>query len=176
MAEPLDERRGRSSARRQGRCTRLGRIGWPAPRPSDERGQALVEFAIVIPILCLLVLGIIKFGEVFSNYSQLIDATRSSARQFAIERGQGDPCGDTVGRLVAAAGSLSSGSISVTITESGDPATYTYSGGSSSGACPTLVAGSAATVAATYPCDLLILGVSYVPGCTLHASATERVE
>ena len=148
-----------------------------AVRPlRDTRGQALVEFALVVPVLALLVLGVVKFGTVYSNYTQLIDATRSSARQFAIERGQGDPCGDAVGRLTSAAGSLKTASITVKLTEAGDANTYTYANGVSSGTCPTLVSGQSATVQATYPCDLSFLGVNFFPSCTLSSTATERVE
>jgi Flp pilus assembly protein TadG len=144
--------------------------------PRYEHGQALVEFAMVIPLLALIVVGVVKFGAVYTNYTQLIDAGRSSARQFAIERGQADPCGDTVARLAAAAGSLATSDITAQITVAGDPNVYTYSGGSVSGSCPTLVAGSAATVHVSYPCDLKILSVNFLPGCHLRTTATERIE
>lgn len=144
--------------------------------PRHEHGQALVEFAMVIPLLALIVLGVVKFSALYTNYTQLIDTARSSARQFAIERGQADPCGDTVARLTAGAGSLTTSNISAQITVEGDSNVYTYSGGSVSGVCPTLVAGSAATVRVAYPCDLQILGINFLPGCHLRSSATERIE
>ena len=34
----------------------------------SEEGQAMVEFALVFPILLLLVMGIIQFGILFNNY------------------------------------------------------------------------------------------------------------
>ena len=142
----------------------------------NEHGQALVEFAMVLPVLALIVLGVLKFGTLYSNYTQIIDATRTGARQFALERGQGDPCGDTVGRITAAAGSVNTSNISVKLTEDSDTHTYTYANGVSTGTCPTLVSGSAATVQTTYPCDLTFLGINFVPSCTLKATATERVE
>src|SRR6476660_3038918 len=152
-----------------------------SPRDSQrdlrvEQGQALVEFAMVIPLLALIVLGVVKFGALYTNYTQLIDAARSSARQFAIERGQADPCGDTVSRLAAGAGSLTTSDITAQLTVVGDSNIYTYSSGSSSGTCPTRVAGSAATVNVSYPCDLQILGINCLPGCTLRTTATERIE
>lgn len=42
--------------------------------------------------------------------------------------------------------------------------------------CTNLTAGSDATVTATYPCDLRILGIDYAPACTLRATSTVRVE
>jgi len=45
-----------------------------------ESGQALVEFAIVAPILLLLVLGIVDFGRAFFTYHVLVDAAREGGR------------------------------------------------------------------------------------------------
>jgi Flp pilus assembly protein TadG len=55
-----------------------------APRRRGERGQALVEFALILPVLLLLVLGIIEFGRAW-NLSQIItDAAREGARQAVL--------------------------------------------------------------------------------------------
>ena len=45
-----------------------------------QRGQTMVEFAIVLPIFLLLLLGIAQGGIAFNNYIQLTDATRAGAR------------------------------------------------------------------------------------------------
>jgi Flp pilus assembly protein TadG len=45
-----------------------------------ESGQALVEFAIIAPILLLLIMGIVDFGRAFYTYHVLIDAAREGAR------------------------------------------------------------------------------------------------
>lgn len=144
-----------------------------------EEGQALVEFALVFPILMLIMLGILKFGILYNNYLQLTDAVRSGARQLAIERGQGDPCGDSATALIAAA-NLGTG-LNVQITDanpadSSDIYTYAASSGPGSGSCPTLESGDAVTVSATYPCDLDFMGFHFFSGCTLTSSATERAE
>lgn len=44
------------------------------------RGQALLEFALVLPILLLLVFGIIEFGRVFHSYLVVTQAAREGAR------------------------------------------------------------------------------------------------
>lgn len=49
-----------------------------------ESGQALVEFAIVAPMLLLLVLGIVDFGRAFYTYHVMIDAAREGARVAVI--------------------------------------------------------------------------------------------
>jgi Flp pilus assembly protein TadG len=46
-------------------------------------GQALVEFAIVLPLLLTLVLGIIQFGFLFGTHLGLANATREGARYGA---------------------------------------------------------------------------------------------
>lgn len=45
-----------------------------------EQGQALVEFALVIPLLLLLLLGIIELGRMIFTYSMIIGAAREGAR------------------------------------------------------------------------------------------------
>src|SRR5262245_37054480 len=59
--------------------TRLGR----------EDGQAFVEFAIVLPLLVLLVFGITQFGLAFRNYLSITDAARVGARAAAVKRTSG---------------------------------------------------------------------------------------
>ncbi len=59
-----------------------------------EDGQAMVEFAMVAPILLMLVLGIIQFGIVFNHYMTLTDAVRAGARQAAVSRTLPEPGGD----------------------------------------------------------------------------------
>jgi len=45
-----------------------------------SRGQGLVEFAMVLPVLLLVVMGIIEFGYDFTVYSGLFNAAREGAR------------------------------------------------------------------------------------------------
>jgi|GEM_PF-187180 len=52
-------------------------------RSDDEEGQALVEMAIVLPILMLILLGIIQFGFVFSGQIALSSAAREGVRLAA---------------------------------------------------------------------------------------------
>ena len=56
-----------------------------------ESGQAMVEFAIVLPVLLVLVFGIIQFGIVFNHYLTLTDAVRAGARQAAVSRTLPEP-------------------------------------------------------------------------------------
>ena len=47
---------------------------------SAEKGAALVEFALVFPLLLLLLMGIVEFGLLFHNKQVLTNASREGAR------------------------------------------------------------------------------------------------
>ncbi|MHB8465872.1 MAG: TadE/TadG family type IV pilus assembly protein [Acidimicrobiales bacterium] len=55
-------------------------------RGKGERGAALVEFAIVVPVLCLLLFGIIDFGTLYSNQISVRQGVREAARQAAVDQ------------------------------------------------------------------------------------------
>jgi Flp pilus assembly protein TadG len=59
-------------------------------RLQREDGQAIVEFAMVLPLLVALLLGIVQFGIIFNNYETLTDASRVAARRAATSRFLGD--------------------------------------------------------------------------------------
>jgi Flp pilus assembly protein TadG len=49
-------------------------------RAESERGAELIEFALVFPLLLLLVLGMVDFGFLFQRYEVLTNAAREGAR------------------------------------------------------------------------------------------------
>lgn len=49
-------------------------------RRQGERGAALVEMALVLPLLMMVVFGVIEFGTTYNNYISLRDGVRQSAR------------------------------------------------------------------------------------------------
>lgn len=49
-----------------------------------ENGQAMVEFALVLPILILLLCGIVDFGWIFGNQLVANNACREATRSTAI--------------------------------------------------------------------------------------------
>ena len=51
---------------------------------SGERGASAVEFAIILPILVVLVFGIIQFGIAFNKYIALTHAGREGSRLAAV--------------------------------------------------------------------------------------------
>ena len=81
--------------------------------PQDaSRGQALVEFAIVLPLLVLIVLGIMQFGLLFWGQITLTQVARDTGRwaatQPACDQGTGTDQADVIGeaREIAAGSNL----------------------------------------------------------------------
>ena len=46
----------------------------------NQKGQSLVEFALILPVLLLLVFGIIQFGIIFNGQISVTSAAREGAR------------------------------------------------------------------------------------------------
>jgi Flp pilus assembly protein TadG len=59
-----------------------------AARLGDERGASAVEFAFILPLLIVLVLGIAEFGHAFQVSGTLSAAAREGVRVMAL---QNDP-------------------------------------------------------------------------------------
>ena len=53
-------------------------------RVRSERGAELIEFALTLPLLLLLVLGIIEFGFLFQEYEVVTNSAREGARLAAM--------------------------------------------------------------------------------------------
>jgi hypothetical protein len=49
-------------------------------RWADDSGAELIEFALVLPLMLLIVLGIIDFGMLFQRYEVVTNAAREGAR------------------------------------------------------------------------------------------------
>jgi Flp pilus assembly protein TadG len=139
-------------------------------RPAEE-GGALVEMALILPVLAMLVLGIMSVGTMFMNYLDLTEATGSGAQYLQLIRtSTTNPCLDTYTAITQAAPSLVPANLTLTFTLNTTP----EAGNTCSGAQSNLSAGEPVTVTAKYPCNLQIYGVNFAPsGCTLTATATE---
>jgi Flp pilus assembly protein TadG len=66
----------------------------------SEDGQAVVEFALVMPFLLLFLVGIIEFGRAWNEHQVLTDATREGARQAAVYDDAGQVTEDSVEHVV----------------------------------------------------------------------------
>ena len=131
-----------------------------------QEGQALVEFAIVTPVLLLLILGIVQFGILFNNYITLTDAVRAGARQAAVSRTLPNPTQVTVDRVRRSAAGLDGSKLTVTVTPydpNGPPGNNNWAQGGD------------VTVTARYPFSINLMGFVVRTG-KLKSQTTERVE
>jgi Flp pilus assembly protein TadG len=127
-------------------------------RPSGERGQTLVEFSALLPVLCLLLFGIIQFGVTFHDYLTVTDASRVGARKAAVSRLGGDNGAAAEAAALEAATSL-------------DDDLVTASCDSDDWDTP----GSDVSCTVTYPYSIDVLGMVVADG-TLTSVTTERLE
>ncbi len=62
----------------------IARLQTALPRRGNGRGQGLVEFALILPMLLLLLMGIIDFGHALIVYTSLFNAAREGGRFGAV--------------------------------------------------------------------------------------------
>jgi Flp pilus assembly protein TadG len=131
-------------------------------RPSDvlrrEDGQAITEFALILPVLVALLLGIIQFGIVFNNYLTITDAARAGARKAAVSRFLGDNGAAAKTTAQNSAQQLNQTDLKVTVTSTNWD-----------------VPGSDVNVTVTYPYSINILGWTVKAG-DLSSTTKERLE
>lgn len=119
----------------------------------DESGQSIVEFALVLPIVAILLFAIVEGGLMLNRYLTLTDAVRVGGRTASVSAGLGaaDAQAATIQAMQQAAGgeTLSSPTVSSDWV-SGDPV----------------------TVSASIPYSIPILGISG----TLTSTTVDRLE
>jgi Flp pilus assembly protein TadG len=144
-------------------------------RRGNEKGQALVELALVLPLFLLLLLGIVQMGSVFRDYIALTDATRVGARQGSVSRSLQPPASREpaiVARVQKAAVNLDPAKMTIAV-ELRDP----VSGGvlTPNSADSSWVASGDVTVRTTYPFKISLFGQVFFTG-KLQSRTTERIE
>ena len=116
----------------------------------------MVEFALVLPLLAVLLFGVIQFGIVFNHYLDLTDAVRAGARKAAVSRQTTDPTGTAREAVINSAGDITIDPNQVDVTSTWQP-------------------GEDVTVKAAYPYTIDLFGIVFAKG-DLHSATTERVE
>lgn len=66
-----------------------------------ERGQSLVEFALIFPVLILILMGLFDFGRLIVAYNTLSEAARNGARVAIVNQTPADICSVAATRAVA---------------------------------------------------------------------------
>ena len=151
-----------------------------------DEGQALVETALILPIVLTIVFGILVFGIFTMQIMSLAQGVNNAGNVLSVSAGQTtDPCALAATNVQSAAPLLSSANLSytVTLTPSGGSA-QPYSGSSCSssstttGAAGYLVSGGTVQVTATYTnCSLKFYGKNFLPnGCSITNTITEAIQ
>src|SRR5215208_4431859 len=82
-----------------------------------RRGQATVEFALILPVFLLILAGSIEFGRTFWSYGLLLQAAQEGARQGAVlGSATSDTAITTTTQQTAAKGGLTLNTTDVVIT------------------------------------------------------------
>ncbi len=58
----------------------------PAVKNATARGQSLVEFALILPILILMLVGVLDFGRAIYAYNTINNAAREGARLAIVDQ------------------------------------------------------------------------------------------
>jgi Flp pilus assembly protein TadG len=59
-----------------------------------ERGQALVEFVLILPVFLLIVFGVVEFGRAFNYWIDVTHLANEGSRYAAVNRWPSCPSGD----------------------------------------------------------------------------------
>jgi Flp pilus assembly protein TadG len=136
-------------------CAFFPPVHMHTPTRKDQQGQAVVEMAIILPVLMILLLSIWQFGVVYDKWQNLNGAAREGARAAIVA-----PQGQELSQARAAANASVAGQLTL----------------SSFSLTSTTVAGTpyyTATACSTYSVN--ILGIVVKSG-NLCRDATMRVE
>ncbi len=129
-------------------------------RPRKQRGAAAVEFALVVPVLLLLVFGAIQYGLYFWATQGGASAARGAARAAAV--GRPVPCADFRDLVSSEIDGLGASNVSILRDFDSDA---------------TVTAGDQVTVTVSF--DSIDLGLPIVPFIDdgqVSSAATARVE
>jgi Flp pilus assembly protein TadG len=127
-------------------------------RARRTRGQAMVEFTLILPLLLLLILGIYQFGQTYADYIQVTNAARDGGRKALVSRSDASGVADVISTAKNATWWLDKNQMAVSVSP-GQPWTT----------------GQNVTVTVTYPYSINLLGFVVASG-TLKSATTVRME
>lgn len=132
-----------------------------------DDGGSMVEFALVLPMMMVLITGMCSFAMALNNYMVLTNAVGAGARAIALSRGQtipalasSDPCAYAVQMANSSSPNLDQTKLSYTVvwTTTNSAGTVTSTSYSTSCAGVALNAGDTVQLKATYPFTPLVYG------------------
>jgi Flp pilus assembly protein TadG len=154
---------------------------------SGGEGQSLVEFALVLPMLLMILMGIFSVGMFVQSYQQLTYVENQglvTLQQLPDTSSASDPCAAVSAAVIGASAHLATTGatgLQVSIKFNTEGVSYPSSGtssvtGFSCGAGSAYVYdGQSVTVTVTYPCTLSVYGINFTPSCKLNETETEQI-
>jgi len=133
----------------------------------DRRGIAAVEFALVAPVLLLLLGGVTDFGLVMVGKSQLANGLAQGV-QYALLQGPGVAAA-SVNAMVQAGAARAGMATTVTVTVTG-PACYCVSG------TPAALVTSTPALSASYACTGTCSSPAMAPGVFVTIAASYKYQ
>ena len=137
----------------------------------DQKGAAIVEFAVVAPIILSIFVGTMQLGWFLNSYIILANATEVGARYFATQAGSSTAYINTKNQVITSASGLNTANLVITTSVADTSCTDPNCG-------TALVAkqGQTSKVTVTYNnFTPLLLGSLYSMPKTLSYSTQERV-
>jgi Flp pilus assembly protein TadG len=157
------------SHRRGGELASSSKASWCSNLLSRRKGSMALEFAVVGPVLLMILLGIFVFGLTLKDYLVLTSAASQGAQTLAMSRGTTTPYNTAVTAINNAAPSLNITNISISMTVG--------AASCSANSCKIPTAGQTALVTLQYPCNLVVFGVNYGgTSCNLTAQSANVVQ
>jgi hypothetical protein len=138
----------------------------------NEKGAAVVEFAVVVPLLLVLVFGIIEFGVLIYNKAMITNASREGAREGILFR-------DDRSGLEVDIDTTISNYLAGTLITFGTPNDHEWDSIPPRGNLPSLNSGDHLTITIEYDYDFLLVPAfiqEIGPSVTLSATTTMRAE
>lgn len=139
----------------------------------QHSGVAMIEFALVLPLLTFAMFGIFAFGSALSNYVDLTEGVRATSRVLAQASAYPTQAYNNAQTYFAAAtANLTQADLTLTITVNGTVC-------NSASACDAALAastGDPVTVSATYSICIEAMGFNFLPSCSLTATTTQMIE
>jgi Flp pilus assembly protein TadG len=123
----------------------------------DNRGGAIVETAVSLPVILLLMTGIFSFSIAMHQKLALDEAVSAGGRVLAVERGDTDPCKAAASAVYAAAPTLSQSNMTISFVLNG---VSVGSGVTTCAGTANMVTGQPAQITATYPTSISVYGKS----------------
>jgi len=141
------------------------------PAQASERGAAAVEFALVLPVLIMMIFGMVDMGMVVNAQAIVGNAAREGARSASFN---GTNTASAVATATGVAGSLMGSSLTVTVTCKSATAT-SFSSCPVSPAKPSV--GDTVMVTVSYDYQWLTPAILGLPGhSNVVASSQMRIE